>query len=61
MDYLVSEFLWLALNSGDSDVKLSHGYGYRLQRYNNNNIRLLKIDKPQLNTEMLKVTYVVQT
>jgi len=22
---------------------------------NNNNIRLLKIDKPQLNTEMLKV------
>ena len=28
---------------------------------NNNNIRLLKIDKPQLNTEMLKVTYIVQT
>jgi len=30
-------------------------------RDNNNNIRLLKIDKPQLNTEMLKVTYIVQT
>jgi len=28
---------------------------------NNNNIRLLKIDKLQLNTEMLKVTYIVQT
>jgi len=28
---------------------------------NNNNIRLLKTDKPQLNTEMLKVTYIVQT
>jgi len=33
------------------------------QQHNNNNhnIRLLKIDKPQLNTEMLKVTYIVQT
>jgi len=28
---------------------------------NDNNIRLLKIDKPQLNTEMLKVIYIVQT
>jgi len=25
---------------------------------NNNNIRLLKIDKPQFNTEMLKVTVI---
>jgi len=28
---------------------------YITQFNNNNNIRLLKIDKPQLNTEMLKV------